>query len=67
MATTYTDNFTFPLLGSGSSGWDAVINGMLESVDIEIKAAQSPLVSLLNDQTLISMLNNEIILQHYQL
>ena len=44
MATTYTDNFSFPLLGSGSDDWDAVINGMIETIDIEIKAAQSPLI-----------------------
>ena len=67
MAISYTDNFLFPLLDTGASNWGAGINGALETLDVEVKAAQSPLVSLLNDQILISRLNGEIVLQHYQL
>ncbi len=67
MATSFTDNFGLPKLDTGSSNWGAVANGAMETIDIEMKAAQSPLVSLLNDQILISRLNGEIVLQHYQL
>lgn len=67
MAITFTPNFLLPLLSDGSNNWGAVVNGAMETLDREIKAAQSPLVSLLNDQILISRLNGEIVLQHYQL
>jgi hypothetical protein len=67
MATTYTDNFLFPLLSDGSSNWGAVANGAMETLDIELKAAQSPLVSLVYDQTQISLVHGEIVLQHYQI
>ncbi len=67
MATTFTDNFLLPMPSTGSSNWGAASNGAMETIDREVKAAQSPLVSLLNDQILISRLNGEIVLQHYQL
>ena len=67
MATTYTDNFLLAKLSTGSSNWGSNYNGAMETLDIEIKAAQSPLVSLINNQTLISRLNGEIVLQHFQL
>ena len=67
MSTTYTDNLALPLLEDGSENWGAVFNGAMETMDIEIKAAQSPLVSLIYDQVLISRLNGGIVLQHYQL
>jgi len=67
MATTFTDNFLFPLLSDGSSNWGSVANGAMEKLDIELKAAQSPLVSLIYDQTQISRLFGEIVLQHYQI
>jgi len=44
MATTYTDNYAFPLLESGSDGWDAVMNGMLETVDRVLAEASNPLI-----------------------
>ena len=44
MATTYTDNFSFPLLGSGSADWDAVINGMMEKLDKLLAEARNPLI-----------------------
>ena len=43
MAISYTDNFSFPLLGSGSDGWDAVMNGMLVDIDKLIAEARNPL------------------------
>ena len=65
MAISYTDNFNFPLLEAGSDGWDAVINGMLTDLDIELKAAQTPII-LTSGELLISMRLGEVILKHYQ-
>jgi len=65
MTISYTDNFSFPLLDSGSDGWDAVINGMLIDLDIELKAAQTPII-LTSGELLISMRLHEVILKHYQ-
>lgn len=45
MATTYTDNFLLPMLSTGSSNWGAVFNAAMETLDREVKAAQSPLVN----------------------
>ena len=67
MAITYTDNFLLPLLSDGSSNWGSVANGAMEVLDRELKAAQSPLVSLVYKQTQISRVFGEIVLQHYQL
>jgi hypothetical protein len=67
MAISYTDNFGFALPDTGSSNWGAAINAAMERLDIEVKAAQSPLVSLINQEVLISRLNGSIVLQHYQL
>ncbi len=67
MTTTFTDNFLLGKLDTGSSNWGSVANGNINTIDLELKAAQSPLVSLLFDQILISRLNGEIVLQHYQL
>ena len=44
MATSYTDNFSFPLLDTGSGGWDAVMNGMLVDVDNLLAEARNPLI-----------------------
>lgn len=65
MSISYTDNFNFPLLESGSDGWDAVINGMITDLDIEVKAAQTPII-LTSGEMLISKRLGEIILKHYQ-
>ena len=65
MAISYTDNFNFPLLEAGSDGWDAVINGMLTDLDIELKAAQTPII-LTSGELLISMRLHEVMLKHYQ-
>lgn len=62
MAISYTNNFSFPLLESGSDGWDAVINGMLEELDTQLKAAQTPIV-LTSGQIVISRRLGEIILK----
>jgi len=67
MATTYTDNFLLPMLSDGSSNWGAVFNAAMETLDREIKAAQSPLVSLVYEVIHISRIYGEIVLQHYQL
>ena len=67
MSATFTDNFLLPLLSTGSSNWGAVANGAMETLDREVKAAQKPLVSLLNKQILISRLHGGIVLQHYQI
>ncbi len=44
MAISYTTNFNFPLLESGSDGWDAVINGMLIDMDKLMAEASNPLI-----------------------
>lgn len=44
MAISYTDNFNFPLLDTGSDGWAAVINGMLVDVDKLLAEASDPLI-----------------------
>lgn len=67
MPITFTDNFLFPLLTDGVSNWGANFNAAMDTLDREVKAAQSPLVSLVFEQILISRLNGEIVLQHYQL
>ena len=67
MAISYTTNFALAKLDTGSSNWGAVTNADKDVIDRELKAAQSPLVSLINNQILISRLNGEIVLQHYQL
>lgn len=66
MAISYTDNFNFPLLEAGSDGWDAVMNGMLVDVDIELKAAQSPII-LTSGEIVVSLRLGEIVLKHYQI
>ena len=65
MAISYTDNFNFPLLEAGSDGWDAVINGMLTDLDVELKAAQSPII-LTSGEVIVSLRLHEILLKHYQ-
>jgi len=44
MAISYTDNFNFPLLDSGSGGWDATFNGMLVDMDRLMAEARNPLI-----------------------
>jgi hypothetical protein len=65
MTISYTDNFNFPLIEAGSDGWDAVVNGMLTDLDIELKAAQTPII-LTSGELLISMRLHEVMLKHYQ-
>lgn len=65
MAISYTDNFSFPLLDAGSDGWDAVMNGMLTDLDIELKAAQTPIM-LTSGEIVISKRLGEVLLKHYQ-
>ncbi len=65
MTISYTTNFGFPLLEAGSDGWDAVINGMITDLDIETKAAQTPIV-LTTGVLVISKRLGEVLLKHYQ-
>lgn len=65
MAISYTDNFEFALLDTGSSNWGAVTNSMLEKVDLELKAAQTPISLLSTQATLIQRSTGETILKHY--
>ena len=65
MAISYTNNFSFPLLDAGSDGWDAVINGMITDLDIEVKAAQTPII-LTSGELVISRRLGEVVLKHYQ-
>lgn len=66
MSISYTNNFDFPLLDTGSDGWDAVMNGMLTDLDIELKAAQSPII-LTSGEVVVSKRLGEIVLKHYQI
>ena len=65
MAISYTDNFAFALLDTGSSNWGAVINAMLETVDLELKAAQSPIILMSNSQILVCKRLGTVLLKHY--
>lgn len=65
MAISYTTNFSFPLLDAGSDGWDAAINGMITDMDIELKAAQTPII-LTSESLVISKRLHEVVLKHYQ-
>jgi hypothetical protein len=67
MTISYTDNFGFPILDTGSSNWGAGFNGTLEKLDVEIKAAQTPLVLKSTLDNLVIMATGETVLQHYQL
>lgn len=44
MAISYTHNFNFPLLDSGSDGWAATINGMITDLDRLMAEARNPLI-----------------------
>ena len=44
MTISYTDNFQFPLLDTGSGNWGAGINGMLETVDRVLGESANPLI-----------------------
>jgi len=65
MAISYTDNFGFALLESGSDGWDAEINNVLTVLDTELKAAQTPII-LTTGEIIVSRRLGEIILKHFQ-
>jgi len=43
MSISYTENFSFPLLDSGSGGWLAVLNGMITNLDTLMAEARNPL------------------------
>ncbi len=65
MAITYTDNFSFPLLSDGSSNWGSVANGAMETLDIEIKAAQTPIISMATSQVLVNKRLGTVLLKHF--
>lgn len=65
MAISYTDNFGFALLEGGSDGWDPEINSVLTDLDIEVKAAQTPII-LTSVEIVASRRLGEVILKHYQ-
>ena len=65
MTISYTDNFVFPLLDTGSSNWGAGINGMLETVDLELKAAQTPIILMSNSQILVNKRLGTVLLKHH--
>jgi hypothetical protein len=67
MAISYTDNFQLALPDTGSSNWGAAYNAAMERLDIEVKAAQTPLVLRDTLDNLIIRSTGETVLQHYQL
>ena len=66
MAITFTDNFLLPLLTDGLNNWGANFNGAMETLDREVKAAQSPLVNR-TPEILIMRDTGEVLLIHRQL
>ena len=44
MTITYTTNYNFPLLGAGSDGWAATINGMMTDLDRIMAETANPLI-----------------------
>lgn len=64
MATTYTENFQFPKLDTGSSNYGSVVNGMLETMDTEIFKAQNPMVNR-SGEVLVSLVNGTVMLKKY--
>jgi len=65
MTISYTENFNWPLLDDAGENWGAVFNAVLEDLDIEVKAAQSPII-LTSGEVVVSMRLHEIVLKHYQ-
>ena len=65
MTISYTDNFEFALIDTGSSNWGSVTNSMLERVDLELKAAQTPIILLSTQDVVVSRRLGEVILKHY--
>jgi hypothetical protein len=61
MAISYTDNFEFPLLESGSNRWDAVINGALESLDLHLWQNRNQVFNLAGN--LIVGINGDVVLR----
>lgn len=64
MTISYTTNFRFPLHDDAGENWGAIFNGVLEDIDIEIKAAQTPIIST-GEQVIISKRLHEVVLKHY--
>ena len=65
MTISYTENFNWPLADDVCENWGAIFNGVLEDLDIELKAAQTPII-LTSGELLISLRLGEVILKHYQ-
>ena len=64
MAISYTDNFSFPLLDSKAKNWGAVINGILEDLDIELYKAQHPIVNR-SAEIMVSIVNGMVIKKQF--
>jgi len=64
MAITYSDNYSFPLLDSGSDGWDATMNGFIEDVDRMMWQRANPLVSMDSEAVMVSYIRKGIILRY---
>ncbi len=44
MTISYTPNFLFPLLDTGSDNWGSGVNGMLETIDRVLAEFSNPLI-----------------------
>ena len=64
MSISFTTNFLFPLPDTGSSNWGAIINGMSETIDIELFKAQNPMVNR-SGEVLVSLINGTVMLKKY--
>lgn len=64
MSISYTTNFRFPIADDACENWGAIFNGVLEDIDIEIKAAQTSIIST-REEVIISKRLREIVLKHY--
>lgn len=65
MTISYTDNFNWPLTDDAGNNWGAIFNGVLEDLDIEMAAAQTPII-LTSGEIVISKRLGKVILKHYQ-
>ena len=63
MAITYTTNYLFPLLESGSDGWDAVMNGLTEIYDRMFWQRANPVVSI-TGEIVVSYIRKGVVLRY---
>lgn len=66
MTISYTENFNWPLADDACENWGAIFNGVLEDLDQEMKASQTPIMLTSGEILISKRLNGQVILKHYQ-